>query len=99
MAAQQQTPQSARVPPDVPADKEISPKLTEYLRNFSLWCRFGFAEQMRNNEAQANILMRAWDTAAGETPKVFRLRVSKAGVVDAVPIDIAGNLTQRSVPP
>ena len=97
MASQQQSKQAARIPPDVPADASISPRLTQYLRTFALWCRDGFAEQMRNNEAVPGVLMRAWDTPAGANPKIFLIRVNAAGAISAEPIGIGGDATRRSV--
>jgi hypothetical protein len=89
-APQQQTPQSARIPPDVPSDPKISESLTQYLRNFALWARNGFAEQMRNNEAHPGLLVRAYDTAPGANPKIFMIEVSSAGVIRARQIGLGG---------
>jgi hypothetical protein len=90
MARQQQTPMSARIPPDVPADPKISDALSQYLRNFALWCRNGFAEQMRNNEAVPGLLVRANDTAPGANPKVFMIQVNSAGVISATAVGLGG---------
>jgi hypothetical protein len=90
LAPQQQTPQSARIPPDVPSDPKISESLTQYLRNFALWARNGFAEQMRNNEAHPGLLVRAYDTAPGANPKIFMIEVSSAGVIRARQIGLGG---------
>ena len=89
-APQQQTPMSARVPPDVPNDPRTSPALTEYLRSFALWCRNGFAEQMRNNEAVSGVMVRAYDTSPGANPKIFMIEVNSAGVVRARSIPLGG---------
>ena len=78
---QQQTPQAARIPPDIPADPGISDKLGVYLRNFALWARNGFAEQMRNDEAQQGLMLRGYDTPPGENPAIWMLEVSKAGIL------------------
>lgn len=91
LAPQQQTPQAARIPPDVPSDPSISSPLGIYLRNFALWCRQGFAEQMRNNEARPGYLVRAYDTAPGVNPKVFMIEVSSAGVIRARQIGLGGD--------
>jgi hypothetical protein len=90
MAAQQQTPMSARIPPDVPSDPSISAPLTQYLRSFALWARNGFSEQMRNNEAHPGLLVRAYDTPAGQNPKIFLIRVNSTGVVSAAPVALGG---------
>lgn len=87
---QQQTPMSARIPPDVPADPKISDALSQYLRNFALWARNGFAEQMRNNEAVPGLMVRAYDTAPGTNPKVFMIEVSSAGVIRARALPLGG---------
>jgi hypothetical protein len=97
MARNQPTFQSARIPPDVPFDKNVSPSLTQYLRNFSLWCRDGFAEQIRNNQAVPGLLIRSWDTPAGQDPVVFMLRVSEAGVISADQVAVSGNMSTRSI--
>jgi hypothetical protein len=90
LAPQQQTPQAARIPPDVPSDPAISAPLTSYLRNFALWARNGFAEQMRYNEAHPGLLVRAYDTASGTNPKIFMIEVSTAGVIRARQIGLGG---------
>ena len=91
IAPHQQTPQAARIPPDVPADPSISSPLGAYLRNFALWCRNGFAEQMRNNEAHKGLLVRAYDAAPGANPKIFMIEVSSAGVIRARAIGLGGD--------
>ncbi len=90
LAPQQQTPQAARIPPDVPSDPSISSALGVYLRNFALWARNGFAEQIRNDEARPGYLVRAYDTAPGANPKIFMLEVNSAGVVRARQIGLGG---------
>jgi hypothetical protein len=90
MASQQQTPMSARIPPDVPSDPKISDALSQYLRNFALWCRNGFAEQMRNNEAVPGLLLRASDTAPGANPKIFRIEVDSTGALSTVQVGLGG---------
>ena len=87
---QQQTPQAARIPPDVPSDPGISQSLGVYLRNFALWARNGFAEQMRNNEAHTGLLVRAYDTAPGVNPKIYMIEVDSAGVIRARQIGLGG---------
>ena len=89
-APQQQRPMSARIPPDVPSDPAISNALSNYLRSFALWCRNGFAEQMRNNEAVPGLMVRAYDTAAGTNPKIFIIEVNSAGVIRARQIGLGG---------
>ena len=88
MAAQQQTPSSARIPPDVPADPAIGDALTQYLRNFALWARNGFADSIRSHDAQPGFMVRSYDTAPGNPPKVFMIQVNEAGVIVATPMPI-----------
>ena len=83
---QQPTPQSARIPPDVPSDPGISSLLSAYLRNFALWCRDGFAEQMRNNQALRGVMLMGYDTPAGETPPVWMLEASVSGTLALAPV-------------
>ena len=90
LAPQQQTPQSARIPPDVPSDPAISSALSVYLRNFALWCRQGFAEQMRNNQAVPGLMMRSYDTLPGHNPKVYMIEVNEAGVIRARLLPLGG---------
>ena len=90
MAVQQQTPMSARIPPDVPNDPKLSTETSQYLRNFALWARNGFAEQMRNNEAVPGLLVRAYDAPAGANPPVFIIQVASDGTIVANPVPLGG---------
>ena len=76
--------------PDVPSDPSISDKLGVYLRNFALWARNGFAEQMRNNEALQGVMLRAYDTVPGTNPKIFTLQVNSAGTLSVKPTGLGG---------
>ncbi len=90
MASQQQTSQSASIPPDVPSDPSIGGPLSIYLRNFALWCRNGFAEQMRNNQAVPGLLVRANDAPVGSNPAVFMIQVKTDGTIVATPVPLGG---------
>ena len=98
MAAQQQTPQSARIPPDVPSDPGISQALGVYLRNFSLWARNGFAEQMRNNVALQGVQLRGYDTPAGENPAIWMLEASGSGTLALAPVALGTGKVGDPVP-
>lgn len=89
-APQQQTPQAAQPPPDVPSDPSVSDTLTQYLRTFSLWCRNGFADSLHATSAAPGVLVRAYDTAPGANPKVFMIEVDSAGVIRARAIGLGG---------
>ena len=43
----QPTPITPQPPPELPNMPDVGTALTNYLRNFSLWCRKGFAAQMK----------------------------------------------------
>ena len=80
------TPRTIQPPPDLPNLPEASSSLSNYLRNFALWCRHGFADKISATTAQPGVLLAAYDTAPGVAPKVFMIRVNSAGVVSATPI-------------
>lgn len=86
MAAPHPTTRTVQAPPDLPSIPSLDPKLSSYLRNFSLWCRHGFADKISATTAQPGVLLAAYDTAPGVAPKVFMIRVNSAGVVSATPI-------------
>ena len=64
----------------------LSSQLTNYLTQFSLWCRNGFAAQLKNNIALPGILLQANDAPADTVPKVFLLQVDTAGAVVLTPV-------------
>ena len=86
----QPTPVTPQPPPELPSMPDVGPVLTNYLRTFSLWCRHGFAAQLKANTALPGILLRANDAPAGTTPAVFHLEVTTAGTIVATPVAIGG---------
>jgi hypothetical protein len=82
------TPQPARPPPPLPSDPSISLTLSNYLTQFSLWCRQGFADKIKSNVAQPGLLLQASDAPAGTTPPVFMLQVKSDGTIVATPVPI-----------
>jgi hypothetical protein len=95
---QQPTPQSARIPPDVPSDPGISSLLSAYLRNFALWCRDGFAEQMRNNQALRGLMMLGDNAPAGTNPSVWLLSIGNGGTLHVTPMALgSGDLGTQIV--
>ena len=72
---------TARPPPPLPSDPAISNTLSNYLQQFSLWCRQGFAAKLNANTALTGILMQAANAPAGTVPNVYLLQVSQAGVL------------------
>ena len=84
------TPRTLQPPPDLPSMPDVSSTLTNYLRNFSLWCRHGFADKISGTAAQPGIMLMANDAAAGTIPKVFIIQVNTAGTIVATPIALGG---------
>jgi hypothetical protein len=80
----QQLPRTLQPPPDLPNMPDVSTSLSGYLRNFSLWCRHGFADKLSISTAAPGLLLQAYDAPAGATPTVWLVRVDSAGVVSAV---------------
>lgn len=90
MATPAPTPVGSQPPPALPSMPDVSNTLINYLRNFSLWCRNGFAAQLKANTALPGILLQANDAAPGTTPAVFMVVVNSAGVITATPVALGG---------
>jgi hypothetical protein len=84
------TPRTIQPPPDLPNLPEASSSLSNYLRNFALWCRHGFADKVSATAAQPGVMLSAYDAPAGTIPKVFMIRVNSAGVVSTFEIPLGG---------
>jgi hypothetical protein len=84
------TPRTIQPPPDLPNLPEASSSLSNYLRNFALWCRHGFADKVSATAAQPGVMLSAYDAPAGTIPKVFMVRVNSAGVVSTINIPLGG---------
>lgn len=84
------TPRTIQPPPDLPNMPDVSTTLSGYLRNFSLWCRHGFADKISATTAQPGLMLSAYDAPAGTIPKVFMVRVNTAGVVSTYEIPLGG---------
>ena len=84
------TPRTLQPPPDLPNLPEASSSLSNYLRNFALWCRHGFADKISGSTAQPGVMLSAYDAPAGTIPKVFMVRVNSAGVVSTINIPLGG---------
>jgi hypothetical protein len=85
MATSQQLPRTVQPPPDLPSMPDVSTTLSGYLRNFSLWCRHGFADKLSVSTAAPGVLLQANDAPAGTTPVVFMLQVTTAGAIVLTP--------------
>ena len=88
MAAPAPTPVGSQPPPALPSIPDVSDTLINYLRNFSLWCRNGFAAQLKGNTALPGIMLQANDPPAGTTPAVFMLQVQTDGTIVAIPMPL-----------
>jgi hypothetical protein len=86
--ANQPTPRTLQPPPDLPSMPDVSPTLSGYLRNFSLWCRHGFADKISGSTAQPGLMLQAYDAAPGTIPNVFIVRVNSAGEISATPMPL-----------
>ena len=86
MSGAQQQPRTLQPPPTLPAMPDVSSTLTNYLNNFALWCRHGFADKLSISTAQPGLLLQAHDAPAGTTPKVFLIQVTTAGAIVATPM-------------
>ena len=85
-----QAPRTIQPPPDLPSMPDVSSTLTGYLRNFSLWCRHGFADKLSGSSALPGVMLQAYDAPAGTTPKVFLIQVNSAGAISAAPVPLGG---------
>lgn len=88
--ANQPTSRTVQPPPDLPNMPDVSSSLSNYLRNFALWCRHGFADKLPANQALPGVMMQAYDAPAGVAPNVFILRVNQQGQFVASPVPLGG---------
>jgi hypothetical protein len=82
MPANQPPSPSAQPPPDVPAAPWTPDVLANYLRQFSLWCRRGFAAKVDANVAQQQLLL--MESGVTGIPRVYSLTVVVTAGVPAV---------------
>jgi hypothetical protein len=83
-------PPAAQPPPPIPQMEDVSNALTNYLTQFSTWCRRGFAAKLSSNVALPGVLLQACDAPSGTLPKVFVLQVRSDGSIIATPQAIGG---------
>jgi hypothetical protein len=81
---------TARPPPPLPSDPAISNTLSNYLQQFSLWCRQGFAAKINNNTALTGILLQAANAPAGVVPNVYLLQVGQNGTLAVTQVTVGG---------
>jgi hypothetical protein len=75
-------------PPPLPNDPKMSNALSNYLMQFSLWCRKNFSNQIRNNVAIPGILLQSTNAPSGVTPNVYMLQVDQDGNITAVQVPL-----------
>jgi hypothetical protein len=73
------SPPQPQPPPPVPSDPSLGVSLSNYLNQFSLWCRRGFAAKMNANVALDGVLFQAYNPPAGAQPTVWMLQVNQGG--------------------
>ncbi len=76
--APQPTAQAAQPPPDLPYDPKLSDAVSQYLRNFALWCRNGFADRLPARQALPGIMIQAVDATTGQPLNVTYMLTVKA---------------------
>jgi hypothetical protein len=89
------SPPQAHPPPPVPSDPTISAQLGNFLNQFSLWCRQGFAAKMNSNVALPGIMLQANDAPPGTPPAVWLLQVQSNGTFVATPVSLGGSNPTR----
>ena len=88
--ASQPLPRTLQPPPELPNDPKTSDVLSQWLRNFSLWCRHGFADKLSISTAAPGLMLQAYDAPSGTAPPTFMLRVDSAGTLSATQIMMGG---------
>ena len=94
----QPTPITSQPPPELPNMPDVGPALTNYLRTFSLWCRKGFAAQMKAGTALPGYCYRPTTRRREPTPAVYQLGVSSGGELTLAPVPLAGTPGRARVP-
>ena len=79
-------PRTLQPPPELPSDPKTSDVLSQYLRNFSLWCRHGFADKLSISTAAPGLMLQATD----DPTKIFVIQVNAAGAITATSIALGG---------
>jgi hypothetical protein len=87
MPASQPLPRTLQPPPELPNDPKLSDTLAQYLRNFSLWCRHGFADKVSSSSSQPGVLLQATVNVPSDVnPNSFLLQVGQSGGVWISPV-------------
>lgn len=73
---------SPQPPPDVPDDPSITSALGNYLRQFSLWTRRGFAAKLDSGVAVPGLLLQ--ESGVAGTPRIYSLTIKVTSGTPAV---------------
>lgn len=84
------SPPQANPPPPLPQMEDVSSTLSNYLNQFSAWCRRGFSAKLDANTALTGIMLQATDAPAGVTPNVYILTVSQNGSFVGTRVPLGG---------
>jgi hypothetical protein len=84
------TPPTAHPPPPLPNDPSVSSVMSNYLQQFSRWCRQGFAAKLNANVALPGIMLQANNAPSGVVPNVWLLQVNQNGTFVATPVPLGG---------
>ena len=85
MAVPQTNPRTVQAPPELPSVPGVPDVLANYLRNFALWTRHGFADKVSATTASGGSMLQGHDAGA-DVPNVFKLQVSQAGIASLAPM-------------
>ena len=88
--ANQPTPRTIQPPPDLPNMPDVSTQLSNYLRNFSLWCRHGFADKPSINQPLHGLMFQAIDAPADTAPEIWMLQVRTGGAFVLTQVPLGG---------
>lgn len=84
------SPPGAQPPPPLPNDPAISNTLSNYLSQFSLWCRKGFAAKLNANQPLHGIMLQAINAPTGVVPNVFLLQIRQDSTFVTTPVPLGG---------
>jgi hypothetical protein len=93
-------PPSAPLPPPLPNDPSISPVMSNYLNQFSLWCKTSLAGKVNAKTATNNVMFQGYDapTGANPAPNIYALEVSNAGTACVAPVSLASGALGTPAP-
>lgn len=96
MAPQPSAP-GAQPPPDLPSDPSVSDTLTNYLRNFALWCRNMFGDKLDAHRGLPGLMISSYG-ATVQNPPVYFFGVNAAGQATLAPMAMGSGAMGAPVP-